>query len=55
MNFCRVAEQLVKANQECVKWKENNDQTPLHRVCDNSNSVRVVKLFIDNEADLNAQ
>ena len=45
----------MEKNADCVHWRREDDQTPLHRVCIFSHNVQIAKFLIDKgaKADIN--
>jgi ankyrin repeat protein len=54
---CRVVEALVEKNADCVRWRNDENQTPLHSVCFDvvSHNVQIAKFLIEKgaKADIN--
>ena len=56
ITLCRIIKVLVEKNPECVHWKGEFNQTPLHKVCrSDSGNLQAAKCLIDNGANVNVR
>ena len=45
----------MEKDPKCVDWKGIDEKTPLHYACGHSDSVKIIKYFINKGANVNAK